>query len=137
MNSTDAALSAIPLSSPQLHTWEHSVIWFVLAAGAFGLFGFPYAAGSTWVAVWELTRTGALPIIGFGPPIIFFIGSVLLFLRRKSSTVWFGVHIPLAIAYLSSRYGIGSISPFWWFGYVCEVLLVCFCLRLWSRGAIK
>ena len=137
MSVTAEALITAPEVSPSLRTWERALIWVIFALGVFGLFGFPYAAGTTWQAVLELTRTGALPIIGFVPPIVFFIGTTLLFFRRKAATFWIGLHIPLAVAYLSSRYGIGSISTFWWFGYLCEALMVGFCIRLWARGALK
>lgn len=126
-----------PPRAAHLHTWERAVIWLVLALATFGLFGFPYAAGTTWALVLELTRVGALPATGFIPPIVLFVGAVLLTLRRRVATWWIAVHIPLAIGYLAVRYGLGSISPLWWLGYACEAAIVVFCWRLAKRGALR
>ena len=137
MSSTTSVVEASPPNFFPLQVWEHVVVWIVFALGCVGLFCAPYAAGTNWGVVWELVRAGAIPLVGFAPPIVFFVGSVLLVLHRKAATVWIAIHIPLAITYLASRYGVAAISPFWWFGYVCEALIVCFCVRLGIRGALK
>ena len=137
MNSIDKNSVAAPFSVSVLSMWEHAVIILVFLLAVFGLAGFPYAGGTTWSEVWEFTLAGVFPIAGFGLPVIYFVGSLLLLFRRKSSMIWLGVHIPLSIAFFLSYIGIDSINALFLLGCCYEILVVCFCLRLWSRGALK
>src|SRR4029079_5206457 len=100
---------AVQPASP-LRTWERILTWIIFAFGAFGLFGLPYAAGTTWSVLWDLTRSGAVPVAGYVIPFVFFVGALLLLLRRKAATFWLAAHIPMAIAYLSWQYSLGWIS---------------------------
>ena len=137
MHTTDTYSVAARPSSSRLRAWEYAVIVFVFILSVFGVAGFPYAGGTTWSEVWEFTLAGMFPIIGFGLPVIYFVGSLLLVFRRKSSMMWLGMHIPLSIAFTLSYIGVGAINALLLLGYCYEILVVCFCLRLWSRGALK
>ena len=120
-----------------LRPWEVVVSWLVLAVALVGSFGIAYAAGTDWSVVWDLVRRGLLPVWAFVLPVIFLAGAVFLILRKKWSIPLFAAHLPLAVVYLASRQGIGSISVVWWLAYICEALMICFCLRLWARGALR
>ena len=120
-----------------LHAWERAVIIFVFVLSGFGLVGFPYAGGMTWSEVWEFTVAGMFPIVGLALPIINFVGSLLLLLRRKSSIIWLGVHIPMSIIFALVYFGVNSMNAIFLLGWCFELLVASFCLRLWSRGALK
>jgi hypothetical protein len=122
---------------PQIKLWERAFCWlvFVIAIGNAGALG--YTVVKNWQVVIEGIREGAIPIWSFGLQILLVAPAVLLLLRNRWCLPLFFAHVVLSFAYIATRYGVASIGPILWLGYMFELLVVAFCVRLIGRGALK
>ena len=121
---------------PRLRLWELVLVWLVLVAMALNAVSVAYLVAANWAVVVDGVGVGALRVWVFLMPILGLAAAVLLVRRSKWALPAFAAHVVASFAYTTYFHGLASVPWYFWLGYVAELLILCFCIRLLGRGAI-
>lgn len=119
-----------------LRLWEFVLVWLVLVAMALNAISVAYLVAANWTVVVDGIGVGALRVWVFFMPVLGLAAAVLLVRRSKWALPTFLAHVVASFAYTTYFHGLASVQWYFGLGYIAELLILCFCLRLLGRGAI-